>query len=141
MYSYRFSEVDQWRDKFGQLFVSKHLYGSRAVDEFLLRDCESLPLYAHLARKAQMHYARDHYNPHGISIAQEVHVRTIIKQFVSHKVMNRLKSYDWNYIDHFLRWVIEDYYKLEPTYDMAFIEAGPSEQFRVPFVSNDQTPS
>lgn len=122
--------TESFRDKEGVLVSSKYVYGDRYRDHYLLRDNESLPLYAHLARKLLMHYAKEHYNPHTICITQEPRVRRLIKQLVEYKVMHRMKGYDWEWIDHFFKKAVGEYYDLKLPYDQARIDQGFAPEYR-----------
>lgn len=122
--------VDDSRDKDGVVRSSKYLYGCKVRDNYLLRNPASLPLYGNLARKALIHYAGEVYNPHTIHEAQEVFIRQLIKMTVEHKITNRLKVYDWEWIDNFFKKVISDYYELNLPYNLARIEQGLSPEFR-----------
>lgn len=117
------------------LSFSKYLYGSEYRDNALLRDNTALPFYAKLARKALIYYSRDHYNPETISIPQEIFIRVVIKEFVTYKISNRIKYYDWQFIDHFLRRIIETDYNLEPTYDETILKRGHRSEYKALFLN------
>lgn len=129
------------RDKEGVLVSSKYFYGSRYRDHFLLRDNESLPLYGRLGRKLLMHYAAEHYNPHTIGINHEPRLRGLIKQLVEYKVSHRLKEYDWEWIDHYFKKTIGEFYDLNLPYDQARIDAGFAPQYRPAMEYNYKRPN
>lgn len=133
--------VESFRDKNGILASSKYVYGCGYRDKYLLHDPGSLPLYGHLARKALMHYAREHYNPHTICITMEPKLRRIIKDLVEYKVMNRTKGYDWQWIDNYFKKTVGDYYKLDLPYDQAMIDQGFAQEFQAMIEMDYQRPN
>jgi len=118
---------------------TKWLYGSELRDEMLLRAESTLPRFAHLSRKAFIHYAGERYNPHEISIDSEITLRFMIKGIIEYKVEGRVKGYDWEYIDNFLMKVVSDILDLNLPFDMKRIHQGPLPEFKSLFHDLENT--
>lgn len=133
MYRYELSIADTVRDADGRLSSANYFYGSQARDDYLLRDPESLPRFGHLARKALMHYAREHYNPHTITVTQEPFMRDLIKGLIDYKIRYKRPCYDWEWIDHFFKKVVSEHYNLGLDVDEARIDKGFAPPYKAPF--------
>lgn len=128
-------------DKREFLQSAQYFYGCPYKDRYMLHTPESLPLYRHLARKMFLYYAREHYNPHTIAVSLETYVRNLIKGLVEYKISYRTKAYDWEWIDHFFRKLVSDYYDLSLPYDLKRIEQGFAPEFTAPIVPDFGRPN
>ena len=108
----------------------EYLYGTEWRDKFLLRDLQTLPRFAHLARKVFMHYAGDHYNPHTINICDEVQMRSDIHDFIEYKIEQKTPDYDWEWLDHYFRKVVGGIYSLDLQHDMKRLKQGLKSPFK-----------
>lgn len=108
------------------------LYGSIARDRYLLHNNSSLPRYGHLARKAFVHYAKERYNPHTISITNEIHIRQLIMLTIEAKVFRRIKDYDWDALDNYFAKAIGNILDIDIPYDQARLDQGIREDLKTP---------
>jgi hypothetical protein len=112
---------------------TKWVYGSELRDRFLLKEPLMLPRFAHLSRKAFMHYGKERYNPNTISTWSELHVRTLIKWTIESKIERHISGYDWEWIDNFFMKVIYGELGLKLPDDYKPINRKILPQFRGPF--------
>lgn len=99
------------------------VYGCPKADHYLLHDPASLPRFAHLARKAILHYVGDLYNPHLHGLEHEPFIRGMIKEFIAYKVFYKTAEYDWEWIDHSFRKYFGGCFNLDLPYSQERIDA------------------
>lgn len=99
--------------------AKKYVYGSESRDRYFLRD-SSNRRFAHLTRKALMHYAGEHYNPHTVSMVIEIRVRSEIRNLIENKIMFKIE-HDWVYIDNYLKWYIGSFFNLDLPFDKSIL--------------------
>lgn len=101
-----------------------NLYYADEIIEQVMHGPNSYPRYRHLARKALKHYLGNLYDPKTMDFEIEANFRFYIMGCVESKVYEK-EPYDWNWIDHFLRYVLsycEGYTHI--TYDDSVIDKG-----------------
>lgn len=128
-------------DKNEAIKAAQYFYGCAYKDKYLLHDPASLPRYGYLARKVLAHYLGDQYNPHTIPMAVEYHFRLYIKEMIAYKIMYQVKSYDWQWIDHFFRKAVCSYFDLDIPYDTKLLNHGLSAASSAPVLINYDQPN
>lgn len=119
LFSYNLS--DDQKDKL--IKEANYIYGD-ASREWSAFHRDTYPRFASLARKALSHYGGDNYDPHSFELYLEFIVRVHIHNFVQFKIYYRQKSYDWEFIDHFLKRSIGLLLEVDIPYDLARLEQG-----------------
>jgi hypothetical protein len=120
---------------------TKWVYGSASRDKELLHSAELLPRFAHLSRKVFMHYGKEHYNPHTISISSELHVRVLIMWTIQEKIDRNVTGYDWELLDNFFLKVIYGELNLELPDDYKPLDREVLPELRGPFFGITLKPS
>ena len=118
---------------------SKWFYGSEVRDNILLRDPVSLPRYGHLARKALMYYAGDRYNPHTITMSNELHIRQLIQAFIAQKVLGEIKDYDCEFLNNFFAFAIGNILDIDIPHNSARIDQGIKDELKTPLYYMTET--
>ena len=112
---------------------TKWLYGSELRDHLFLHSPSMLPRYAHLSRKAFIHYAGSKYNPHTIEFMDELVLRDLIKSMIEYKVQGRCKGYDWEGVNAVLMDMVHQILKIPFPEDYKPLDREVLPEFRSPF--------